>query len=61
MPCNTKVRLQGDLTGWDVRAIDLEERFAAHVGFEVKEDKTIIEMHPFSQDALIVARRADLH
>ncbi len=61
VPCNTKVRLQGDLTGWDVRAIDLEERFAAHVGFEVKEDKTIIEMHPFSQDALIVARRADSH
>lgn len=57
VPCNTKIRLKEDLTGWDVRAIDLEERFVSHVGFTVKEDKTIIEMHPFSQDALLVARK----
>ena len=58
VPCNTKVRLQADLTGWELRTIDLAERFAANVGFTVKEGETVVEMHPFGQDALIVARRA---
>lgn len=57
VPCNTKVRLRMDLTGWDVKAADLAERFVSYIDFTVKEDKTILEMHPFGQDALIVARK----
>ena len=57
VPCNTKVRLQADLTGWEIRTIDLAERFMADVGFTVKEGKTVVEMHPFGEDALIVARK----
>lgn len=55
VPCNTKVRLQADLTGWEIKAIDLAERFVADIGFTVKEDTTVIDMHPFGEDALIVA------
>lgn len=57
VPCNTKVRLNGDLTGWEIKAIDLANRFVAYVDFTVKEGKTIVDMHPFGQDALIVARK----
>lgn len=57
VPCNTKVRLNKDLSGWDMKTIDLTERFAAYIGYTVKEGKTIIDMHPFGQDALIVARK----
>lgn len=58
VPCNTKVRLQADLTGWEIKAIDLAERFVADIGFTVKEDTTVIDMHPFGEDALIVAMKS---
>lgn len=57
VPSNTKVRLGEDLSGWDFKAIDLAQRFVAYLGFTVKEGKTIVDMHPFGEDALIVARR----
>lgn len=57
VPFNTKVRLNMDLSGWDFTVIDLAERFTAYVDYEIKEGKTIVEMHPFREDALIVARR----
>ena len=57
VPCNTKVRLAGDFSGWDVKAIDLENRFVAYLDYTVKEEKTILEMHPFGQDALIVLKK----
>ncbi len=59
VPCNTKVCLNTDLSGWKIRIIDLAERFVACVDFLVKEGKTIVEMHPFAQDALIVARKTN--
>lgn len=57
VPCNTKVRLNMDMTGWEIKAIDLTERFVSWLGFTAKDGKTAIEMHPFSQDALIVAKK----
>ena len=57
VPSNTKVRLASDLSGWDIRALGLAERFAAYVDVEIKEGKTVIGMHPFEEDALIVARK----
>ena len=59
VPCNTKVCLNTDLSGWKIRVIDLAERFVACADFSVKEGKTIVEMHPFAQDALIVARKTN--
>lgn len=57
VPSNTKVRLAADLSGWDIRALGLAERFAAYVDVEIKEGKTVVGMHPFEEDALIVARK----
>lgn len=57
VPSNTKVRLASDLSGWDIRALGLAERFAAYVDVEIKEGKTVVGMHPFEEDALIVARK----
>lgn len=57
VPFHTRVRLDMDLSGWRIQAVDLAERFAARVGFEVKDGKTVIEMHPFSEDVLLVARK----
>lgn len=59
MPCNTKLRLQKDFTGWELRTVDLEERFIANTRFTVKEAQTIIDMHLFKQDALIIAKRRE--
>ena len=59
VPCNTKVCLNTDLSGWKIRVIDLAERFVACADFSVKEGKTIVEMHPFAQDALIVAGKTN--
>lgn len=57
VPCNTRVRLKAELSGWDVKAIDLSERFVANLGYTVKEGRTILDMHPFGQDALLVLRK----
>ena len=59
VPCNTKVRLAGDFSGWDVKAVDLENRFVAYLGYTVKEEKTILDMHPFAQDALLILRKCN--
>lgn len=57
VPFNTKVRLNRDLSGWKIKAVDLAERFAADVDFAVKDGRTVVDMHPFGQDVLFVARR----
>lgn len=57
VPCNTKVRLNQELNGWEIKAIDLAERFVADIGFTIKEGKTVIDMHPFGQDALIIVKK----
>lgn len=59
VPFNTKLRLNTDLTGWELTAVDLAERFTARACFEVKEGKTVVEMHPFGQDALFIARKRE--
>lgn len=59
VPFNTKVRLHADLTGWDIRVLGLLERFAAHAHYTVTEGITAVEMHPFEQDALIIARKGE--
>lgn len=57
VPSNTKVRLAKDFSGWKVKTIDLMNRFVAYSDFEVKEGNTIISMHPFHEDALIVVKK----
>ena len=57
MPFNTKFRLDLVRCGWDVKIMDLAERFTAYVDVTLKDEKSVIGMHPFGEDALIVARK----
>lgn len=57
VPANTKIRLNKAFVGWDVKAIDLDQRFVAHMDSQIQDGKTIIDLHPFAQDALLVLRR----
>lgn len=57
VPRNTKVRLKGDFTGWEIKTLDLAQRFVAHVGCTVKDGVTVIDLHPFHEDALIVIQK----
>ena len=57
IPYNTKIRLAANFTGWEIKTIDLANRFVAHAAYMVKEGNTIIEMHPFEQDALIILQK----
>ncbi len=59
VPFNTTIRLHADLSGWDIRVLGLKERFAACMSRTVKDEVTTIEMHPFEQDALIIARKGE--
>lgn len=54
LPVNTRIQLAGDYSKCRIRVYDLSSRRTAWLKAEKKEDRTIISMHPFSQDALIV-------
>ena len=45
------------LDGWSIKAVDLAERFIANIKMIVKEKHTVIDMHPFSQDALLILKK----
>ena len=57
VPHNTKVRVKGDFTGWEIKTLDLSQRFVAQVGCTVKDGVTVIDLHPFHEDALIVIQK----
>ena len=40
-----------------IKAVDLAERFIANIKMIVKEKHTVIDMHPFSQDALLILKK----
>jgi hypothetical protein len=46
-----------NLDGWSIKAVDLAERFIANIKMIVKEKHTVIDMHPFSQDALLILKK----
>lgn len=54
VPANTKIRLKKVYDHCKVYAIDLEQRFVAHMEYQTQDGKTIIDLHPFAQDALLV-------
>lgn len=55
VPYNTALRLNGDFTDRNFTVIDLENRFISDGDPRQKDGKTIVEMHPFNADALIIA------
>ena len=52
---NRKISI--NLDGWSIKAVDLAERFIANIKMIVKEKHTVIDMHPFSQDALLILKK----
>ena len=57
IPINTNVKLNYDLTDYDVFVIDLDMKNVGYPDVEVKEGQSIIKMHNFEQDALAVIIR----
>jgi hypothetical protein len=57
VPYNTRVRLDKDLTGWTVEAVDLANRFSSKLSFTVEEEETVIGLHPFDEDVLYIIRK----
>lgn len=54
LPHSTEVILKKELTGYQVRAVDLETRWNACVDCRTEEGRTMIGMHPFQGDALLI-------
>lgn len=57
LPHSTKVRLDRELTGYEVQAVELETRRCALVDYSVQEGCTVIDMHPFGSDALLILEK----
>lgn len=57
VPYNTRVRLSKNLAGWTVDVIDLANRFSSKLSFTAEEDKTVINLHPFDEDALYIIKK----
>jgi len=58
LPVNTKLALDGDFTGYSIRAYDLSSRRTACLNTEQKDGQTLISMHPFEQDVVLVMKKA---
>ncbi len=57
VPHNTKVRIKTDLSSFTVKAVDLENRFIANLEMKYKDEVSVIDMHPFSRDALLIIQK----
>lgn len=54
VPCSTRVIIGKDLSGCQVQAIDLETKRCAWIEHHTGEGRTVIEMHPFGGDVLLM-------
>lgn len=57
VPSNTNVILNDNLTGYSVKIIDMEKKNVAYPKIQVKENKTLIEMHRFEKDVLVIVKK----
>lgn len=57
MPSNTNVMIHKDLTGYEMNIVDLAQKNVAFYDAHVENGNTIIKMHPFLQDVLIIAKK----
>lgn len=55
VPCNTRVRLKLD-GDYDFKALDLVHKNIADLTVSKKDDVSIVAMHPFGEDALLIGR-----
>lgn len=54
LPYSTKVAIRKEWPDCQVQAIDLETKRCAWVDCRAEEGRTVIEMHPFGSDALLI-------
>lgn len=52
IPINTNIKLNLDLTEYDVFIIDLDSKNIGYPDVQIKEGQSVIKMHNFEQDAL---------
>ncbi len=57
IPVNTKVVINKKLDDYEFDILDLSERHIGKPQLEIKGGKTIIGMHSFSQDVLVIAKK----
>lgn len=57
VPYNTKVCIGRELKGYACRALDLEGKQVADIAMKFRDGHTIVSMHPFMQDVLLVIER----
>lgn len=57
LPYNTKVIIGLELKGFTAKALDLETRYLACVDMEQKGGRTVISMHPFHKDVLLILEK----
>lgn len=57
VPYNTKVCINKELSGYTCRALDLEEKWVADVDMSIQDGRTVVAMHPFQQDVLLVIEK----
>jgi hypothetical protein len=57
VPVNTNVRINKNLSSYDIKIIDLVNKNVFIPNVEVKDEKTTIYMHSFERDAVIVMKK----
>lgn len=57
LPCSTKVVIRKELEGYTARAVDLENGRNADVECSVKNGRTVLGMHPFQKDVLLIVEK----
>lgn len=57
---NTNIRILKDLSGYQATAYDLEGKKIAFLDILCEKEESIIEMHPFSKDVLIILNRNEI-
>lgn len=57
VPYNTKVRIGRELEGYVCRALDLQDKRMAKVELNIRDGRTVVSMHPFQQDVLLILER----
>ncbi|MDO4311844.1 MAG: DUF4038 domain-containing protein [Eubacteriales bacterium] len=57
VPYNTKVCIGRELEGYTCRALDLAEKRVADIDMSIQDGRTVVAMHPFQQDVLLVIEK----
>lgn len=60
VPVNTTIKLSINLNNYDLKIIDLEHKKIALPKVSFYKDETIIEMHKFNEDVVIIAEKSIL-